>query len=115
MRPFPDIEDEVRRYLLGTLAEESRRGVEERLMTEEAFLDELALAEGELVDDYVAGRLAEEERAAFERHFLSTDERRAQVRFARALTRYASAASSGAGEAAAAREAAPTTSRAASG
>jgi anti-sigma-K factor RskA len=116
MTPFPDIEDEIRRYLLGTLSEESRRGVEERLMTEEAFLEELTLAEGELVDDYVAGRLSPDERAAFERHFLSTEERRAQLRFTRAVGRYASAAaaSAKAGETDAEREAATTTSTTAS-
>lgn len=92
MTPFSDIQDEVRKYLLGTLSEESRRGVEERLMTEEAFLEELTLVEGELIDDYVDGRLDEEERAGFERHFLSTEERRAQLRLTRALGRYATTA-----------------------
>lgn len=61
-------------------------------MTEEAFLEELTLAEGELIDDYVDGRLDEAERAGFERHFLSTEERRAQLRLTRALGRYATAA-----------------------
>lgn len=92
MKPYPDIEGEIRKYLLGTLSEESRQGVEERLMTEEAFLEELTLAEGELIEDYVDGRLDDEERACFEQHFLSTDERHAQLRFARALGRYATAA-----------------------
>jgi hypothetical protein len=88
MTSFSDIQDEIRKYLLGTLSEESCRGVEERLMTEEAFLEELTLAEGELIDDYVDGRLDKEERAGFERHFLSTEERREQLRFTRALRRY---------------------------
>ena len=117
MTPFPDIEDEIRRYLLGTLSEESRRGVEERLMTEEAFLEELTLAEGELIDDYVAGRLSPDERAAFERHFLSTEQRREQLRFTRAVGRYASAAaaSAKAGGTASERETTATTSAATAG
>lgn len=61
-------------------------------MTEENFLDELALAEGELIDDYVGGRLTDAERAGFERNFLSTEERRRQLRFTQALGRYADAA-----------------------
>jgi hypothetical protein len=61
-------------------------------MTEEAFLEELTLAEGELIDDYVGDRLDAAERAAFEGHFLSTEERRRQLRFTRALGHYASAA-----------------------
>ena len=58
-------------------------------MTEETFLDDLALAEGELIDDYVGGRLGAAEREEFERHFLTTDVRRRQLRFAQALGRYA--------------------------
>jgi hypothetical protein len=84
-----DIQQEIRRYLLGTLPEQAGRRVEERLMTEEAFLDELTLAEGALIDDYVAERLDDAARARFEQHFLSTDERRRQLRFTRALRRYA--------------------------
>ncbi|MCA1621212.1 MAG: zf-HC2 domain-containing protein [Acidobacteria bacterium] len=81
-------------------------------MTEGAFLEELTLAEGELIDDYVAGRLSPDERTAFERHFLSTEERREQLRFTRAVGRYASAAaaSAKAGETASERETATTTS-----
>lgn len=60
-------------------------------MTEEAFLDEVTLAESGLMDDYVVGRLDDAERADFERHFLSTDERRRQLRFTQSLARYAAA------------------------
>lgn len=91
MTPNTDIRQEIRHYLLGDLSEEARRRVEERLLTEENFLEELTLAEEELLDDYVAGRLAAAERPGFEQHFLSTEERRRQLRFARALGRYASA------------------------
>ena len=57
-------------------------------MTEEPFLDELRLEEEELIDDYVAGGLTPDERTRFEQHFLVTEERRSQLRFARALGRY---------------------------
>lgn len=60
-------------------------------MTEETFLEELALAESGLIDDYVGERLTAAERAEFERHFLSTEERRRQLRFTRSLARYAAA------------------------
>lgn len=77
-------------------------------MTEEAFLEELTLAEGELIDDYVGGRLTGADRADFERHFLSTDERRRQLRFTRALSRYASATAATAAPASSATAGAPT-------
>jgi hypothetical protein len=91
MTPYMDIQAEIRRFLLGTLSEDARQGLEERLMTEETFLEELALAESGLIDDYVGERLTADERAEFERHFLSTEERRRQLRFTRGLARYAAA------------------------
>jgi hypothetical protein len=111
MRPQADIQQEIRRYLLGTLPDDAGRHVEERLMTEEAFLEELTLSEGELIDDYVGERLDAAERTAFERHFLSTEERHRQLRFTRALNRYAAAAETAAEPAiarGAAQPAAPT-------
>ena len=58
-------------------------------------MEELNLAEDELIDDYVGERLDADERAEFERHFLSTEERRRQLRFTLALGRYADAAHAG--------------------
>lgn len=103
-----EIEAEVRGYLLGALSEDARRRVEERLMTEESFLEELAVAEGELIDDYVGERLSAAEREAFERHFLSTEERRQQLSFTQALGRYANADAGRAAASAGALGAAPT-------
>jgi anti-sigma-K factor RskA len=91
MTPHTDIQAEMRQFLLGALSEDARRKVEERLMTEEGFMEELTLAEGELIDDYVGERLSAAERTVFERHFLSTEERRQQLRFTRSLSRYANA------------------------
>lgn len=70
--------------------EEARRRVEQRLLTEPDFLEELLAGEEELIDDYVGDELSGDERLKFERHFLSTPERRRQLSFARALNRYVS-------------------------
>jgi hypothetical protein len=88
---------DFRRYLLGELSGIQRDTLEKALMTgEEAFRD-LLIAEDELIDDYCAGALSESERRAFESHFLVTDDRRRQVRFAAALRNYASAGARSAG------------------
>ncbi|HEY0380421.1 MAG TPA: hypothetical protein VGC87_26145 [Pyrinomonadaceae bacterium] len=82
--------EEIKQYLLGLASPEVQRAIEERLLTEESFLEELSFAEEELIDDYDGGALPANERAGFEQNFLSTDERRRKLRFARALTRYSS-------------------------
>lgn len=82
--------EEIRRYLLGNVSPEVQRAAEERLLTEESFLEELNSIEEELIDDYVGADLSRDDRERFERHFLSTDERQRKLRFALALARYTS-------------------------
>jgi anti-sigma factor RsiW len=90
MTLYSENDNELREYLLGDLTEEARRRVEQRLLTEPDFLEELLAGEEELIDEYVGDELSVDERLKFEQHFLCTTERRQQLRFARALSRYAS-------------------------
>jgi hypothetical protein len=79
-------DDVLRRYLLGSLAPDSREDVEKRLFSDDPiFWEHLCLVEGELIDDYARGALGSEEGESFERHFLCTDERRGKLELARAL------------------------------
>lgn len=90
MTLYAEDHNELRQYLLGDLTQEAQQQVEQHLLTENNFLEELLLGEEELIDDYVGGDLSDEDRLKFEQHFLSTPERHRQLRFARALSRYAS-------------------------
>lgn len=84
-------ERSIRKYLLNELGEdELRHRIEERLMLDEGFYGELEAAEEDLIDDYLGGALSRRERADFERHFLSTPERRAKLGFARTFNAYLS-------------------------
>ncbi|HKY04532.1 MAG TPA: CHAT domain-containing protein, partial [Blastocatellia bacterium] len=87
-----NIEDNepLRQYLLGDISDEDRDQIEKRLMTDDEFSERLSMVEDDLVDDYVAEALSEEERERFETHYLLTGERREQVEFARSLSRYLS-------------------------
>ena len=66
--------------------------VEERLMSDSIFYEELLILEDELIDQYVRGRLSESDLATFEKYFLLSPEHRQKVRFARALSRYVDSA-----------------------
>lgn len=82
----------LRDYLLGgLLAEDQRQKIEERLLTDTDYFEELLLAEDELIDQYVGGSLSAEERSKFEQHFLSTAARHRKLKFAQVLRRYVSA------------------------
>jgi hypothetical protein len=78
----------MKRYLLGDLAGDEQQQLEERLMTSDEFLEQLLIAEEELIDEYLRGALAAREEMRFHDHFLCTPERQQKLKFARALQRY---------------------------
>ena len=87
MKSTAEEQNAVQQYLLGLLPPEQQPALEERLLTDEAFFNELLIAEDELIDHYLSGRVSGAERESFESHFLLPPERRKKLRFARALRR----------------------------
>src|SRR5256885_113617 len=88
MNQQPDEQRSVRRYLLGELSQAEQQRLEERLMSDDLALEELLVAEDELIDDYLQGALARAEQERFENFFLLTAERQEKLKFATALRRY---------------------------
>jgi hypothetical protein len=66
----------LRDFVLGSLDEPQRAAIEERLVTEPAVFDTLGVIEDELLEAFLDGRLSAADRAAFEAHFLLTQDRR---------------------------------------
>jgi CHAT domain-containing protein len=84
------IEDEgtIRRYLLGQMSEDERQQLEERIMTDTDFFNQVLLAEDNLTEQYVREEMSEEDRLKFEAVFHATEAGRRQVDFNRAFYRY---------------------------
>lgn len=80
---------ELRKYILGALNEAQAEEIEELLVSDEECLLNLEITEDEIIQDFVDGRLSEEEEKAFHENFIITDERRKQINFARALRKLA--------------------------
>ena len=80
--------EKMKQYLLGKLPPESLTPLEEKLLSDGDFYEQLLITEDDLVDDYLADRLSEPERERFEAHFMISPERRLKVRFGKALRRY---------------------------
>ncbi|HEY6804067.1 MAG TPA: hypothetical protein VI306_10845 [Pyrinomonadaceae bacterium] len=74
---------ELRQYLLGLLPESKREAVDQRVLIDSEFYEELQATEDELVDEYLSGRLNDHERKQFESHFLIGSERQNKVMFGR--------------------------------
>jgi hypothetical protein len=76
---------EAVQYLLGESTETEREALEQRCLKDETVAEEIEAFENELVDDYVAGRLAAADQGRFERSYLAAPGRAEKVAFARAL------------------------------
>ena len=75
----------LRRYLLGALDEEQHERLEQRLLLDEALLEELSRAENDIIYEYLSGALSGQDAARFRDHFLATPERRQKLEFFSAL------------------------------
>jgi CHAT domain-containing protein len=84
-----DEEKRVRSYLLGELPQEEIRQLEEKLLREEEFAEQVLRIEDELIEDYAGGDLPPGEWKRFEEHFLSTPRRRLKLMTVRGLRSYA--------------------------
>lgn len=91
MGPIAEEEVILKQYLLGLLTTEQQTPLEERLLTDVAFCENISVAEDELIDQYLSSDLTDAERESFERHFLLAPERQRKLRFARTLRRYVGA------------------------
>jgi hypothetical protein len=75
----------ARRYLLGQSSEEECAAIERQYFADATALDRIAAVEDDLVEDYLAGRLAADERDGFEKHYLASPQHRTRVETIRRL------------------------------
>jgi hypothetical protein len=83
-----DDRNTIRQYLLRGLDNDQQQGIEKRLLVEDDLLEELEIAEDELIDEYLTGKLADKDRERFEQNFLTISDRHQKVRFSRSFNRY---------------------------
>jgi hypothetical protein len=81
----------MRLYFLGLLTESEQIALEEQFFEDGGMLGEMRAVEQDLVDAYVRGRLREDEKTNFERHYLSVPRHAERVAFARDLLQLADA------------------------
>src|SRR5687768_13993777 len=80
------IKENLRKYLLGQLVEQDELDlIEERLLKDRDFIQELETAEEELIEDYIFGELDETELKDFKKLFLPVPARAEKIKFTRSL------------------------------
>jgi hypothetical protein len=88
MTPRGEQEVQVRRFLLGQLDESEQQWVEETLMVDTNFREQVLLGEETLIEDYVDGALSPGEKKAFESYFAASIQQRHKVKIAKLLNTY---------------------------
>ena len=81
-------ESVIRRYLLGQLSDDDQELVEQRLLMEDDFFEELEIGKDELVDEYFHGQLLEADSLWFEQNYLASSEGKRRLGFSKALRTY---------------------------
>jgi hypothetical protein len=79
---------ELKNYLLGSVTDDVRERLEQRLMTEDTVFEELEAAEDDLIDEYLGNDLSATERESFVSHFLAAPERLQRLAFAKSFKAY---------------------------
>ncbi len=91
MTSSPEIQGNIKKYLLGQLAGADLAEIERRVLTDDEFYEEVQIMEDELVDEYVNAQLSADERRLFEKNYLSDPDSHNKLRLGRALDRHLSA------------------------
>jgi hypothetical protein len=81
LEPTEENAELMTRFLLGQLSEEERREVEERFLADDEYFAQLLMVEDSLAEDYVFGRLKEEDQKNAELLFGSSKLGKSEVKF----------------------------------
>ena len=80
--------DVTRRYLLGQLTDDEEQKLEERLLSEDDFFQEVELTKDELAQEYASGELTGKERQWLQENFLASPEGKQKHEFAKTFDQY---------------------------
>ncbi len=80
--------DITRRYLLGQLTDDEEQKLEERLLVEDDFLQEVELTKDELAQEYASGELTTKERKWLQENYLASPEGKQRHVFAKTFDQY---------------------------
>jgi hypothetical protein len=80
---------ELKNYFLGLMSAKDAETVELRIISVDGIESELLQAENDLIEEYLDGKLVNDELKAFNDNFLITQERKERVEFVRLMRGYA--------------------------
>ncbi len=78
----------LRLYLLGELSSDEQQLIEERLLVDKAFMEQMLIVEEDLVDDYATGHLSPQQQANYQKLFLASPEGRQKLQVSQILKQH---------------------------
>jgi hypothetical protein len=78
----------IRQYLLGELNEDQREQLEQRVITDRDYKEEVQITEEELLEDFLGGALPSHERELFLKRYTASPDQLRKVQIAKALNKY---------------------------
>ncbi len=75
----------LKKYLLGNLEEGAKEQLEKILLQSHLLYEKLEVVEEELIQDYVDGKLSQEEIILFENNFILAGDRKEKLKIAQAI------------------------------
>jgi hypothetical protein len=75
--------DTIRRFLLGMLDDTEHQRIEEHLISDRDFFEQVLIVEDELIDEYLDGSLSEKDE--FRLHFLASAQQRRKLEVAHVI------------------------------
>ncbi len=76
---------QLRHYLLDELPADEQQTIEERLLIDNDYLEQMLIVEEDLIDDYSAGRLSPQQKTKYQKLFLASPEGRQKLQISRVL------------------------------
>lgn len=76
---------QLRHYLLDELPEDEQQLIEERLLIDNDYMEQLLIVEEDLIEDYTANRLPPHHQAKYQKLFLASPEGRQKLQISRVL------------------------------
>lgn len=79
---------QLRQYLLGELTPDNQQSIEERLLTDNDFMEQLLIVEDDLIDDYSAEKLSSQQKASYQKLFLASPEGKQKLKASTVLKKH---------------------------
>ncbi len=79
---------QLRHYLLDELPADEQQLIEERLLIDNDYLEQMLIVEEDLIDDYAAGKLSPKQQAKYQRLFLASPEGRQKLQISQVLKKH---------------------------